>query len=109
MTSLTRWLVFSALADALFLFADITEHIRMNVQSDVGHVVEMFAGDKPDDLANLALGVIIRHTSKLFGVSLLIFCQLRYIVQSRALSIVEQRAGAVLFKRVEFGLIHRCL
>ena len=38
----------------LVLFGDVTEHVRMDVQTDIGHVVKVFAGDKPDDLADLA-------------------------------------------------------
>ena len=34
---------------------DVTEHIRMDVETDIGHVVKMLASNKPDDLADLAL------------------------------------------------------
>jgi len=43
-----------SLGSILFLLADVTEHIRMNVQTDIGHVVKMFAGNQPDDLADCA-------------------------------------------------------
>src|SRR5262249_11619274 len=43
----------------LLLPADVTEHIRMNVQSDIGQIVKMFAGDEPDDLADLAFGIMV--------------------------------------------------
>jgi len=33
----------------------VAEHIRMDIQTDICHVVEMLAGNEPDDLANLAL------------------------------------------------------
>jgi hypothetical protein len=37
----------------LLLFpADVTEHTRMDVPSDIGHVVDMLTGNKPDDLAS---------------------------------------------------------
>ena len=39
----------------LVLFADVAEHVRMDVQADVGHVCEMLACDKPDDLTDLAI------------------------------------------------------
>jgi hypothetical protein len=29
--------------------ADIAEHVGVDVQADIGHVVEMLAGDEPDD------------------------------------------------------------
>ncbi len=37
----------------LRLPADVTEHVRMDVQTDIGYVVEMLAGNKPNDLADL--------------------------------------------------------
>jgi hypothetical protein len=30
----------------------------MNVQSDIGHIVKMFAGNKPNYLADLAFGIM---------------------------------------------------
>ena len=39
----------------LLLPAYLTEHIRMDVQTNIGHIVKMFTGNKPDDLADLAL------------------------------------------------------
>jgi hypothetical protein len=36
----------------------MSEHIRIDVQTDIGHVVKMFSGNKPDDLADLAFGII---------------------------------------------------
>jgi hypothetical protein len=47
------------IARLLFLLtADVTEHVRMDVQTDVGHVVKMLACNKPDDLTDRAFGVI---------------------------------------------------
>jgi hypothetical protein len=44
--------------------ADVTEHIRMDVQTDIGHIVKMFASNKPDDLAGLAFGIEAGHAGK---------------------------------------------
>src|SRR5882724_6360794 len=91
----------------LFLPADVTEHVRMDVQTDVGHVVEMLAGDQPDDFADLAFGIIAGHAGKSLRVGLLVSGQLGYIVQCCALSIDKKSARAVLLQRIEFGFIHR--
>jgi len=45
-------------ADTQVLTADVTEHIRMNVQSDIGHIVKMLAGDQPDYLTDQAFRII---------------------------------------------------
>ncbi len=52
----------------------------MNVQPDIGHIVKMLAGDKPDDLADRAFRIISGQASKSFRVNLFIFCQLRHII-----------------------------
>lgn len=36
------------------LLADVTQHVRMNIQLNVRHVVIVLAGHQPDDLADLA-------------------------------------------------------
>src|SRR5262249_41385880 len=90
------------LGTLLLLSTDVTKHIRMNVQTDIGHVVKMFAGNKPDDLADLAFGIITSHTSKGVRVNLFIFCQLRHIIKRCALCIGEEGARAVLLQRIEF-------
>jgi len=41
----------------------------MDIQTDVGDVVQMFAGGEPDDLADLAFGIVARHASKRVRVS----------------------------------------
>jgi hypothetical protein len=48
----------------------------MDVQTDVRHVVQVLAGNKPDDLADLAFGIIAGHASKSERVYLLILGQL---------------------------------
>src|SRR5215470_7811358 len=65
--------------------ADVTEHVRMDVQADIGHVVKVLAGHKPDDLADLAFRIMAGHASKSVRVNLLILGQLRHIVQCRTL------------------------
>ncbi len=63
-----------SLGSILFLLADATKHIRVDVQTDVGHVVKVFAGNEPDDLADRAFGIVAGHAGKSFGVDLFIFC-----------------------------------
>ena len=36
----------------------------MNVQTDVGHIVDVLASHKPDNLANLAFGIIAGYPGK---------------------------------------------
>ena len=49
----------------------------MDVQTDIRHVVKVLAGNKPDDLADLAFGIIAGHAGKSVRVNLFILCQLR--------------------------------
>ena len=56
----------------------------MDIQADVGHVVKVLAGHQPDDLADLAFGIVSRHSGKCFRADLLILCKFRYIVQCNA-------------------------
>ena len=53
-----------------FPSAIIPKHIRMNVKTDIGHVVKMFAGNKPNDLANLSFGIIAGQPGKSFRLHL---------------------------------------
>src|SRR6516165_10130820 len=86
---------------------NVAEHVRMDVQADVGHVVDVLAGDEPDDFTDLTFSVMTGHAGKRIGVNLLLFGELRDVVESGALGVGEQRAIAVLLKRIEFGLVHR--
>jgi hypothetical protein len=70
--------------------ADVTEHIRMDVQTDIGHIVKMFASNKPDDLADLASGMEAGDAGKSVPVDLLFFCQLRHIVQHASSASVKR-------------------
>src|SRR5262245_32664356 len=47
-------------------FNDITEPVRMDVQADIGHVVKVFAGNEPDNLADHTFGIVIRQRAKVF-------------------------------------------
>src|SRR5581483_8339439 len=85
------WHGIRQLAILLFLFADVAEHVRMDVQSDVGHVVEMFSCNKPDYFADLAFGIILGHACKGVWVDRLVPCKFRHIVQRRALCIGKER------------------
>ena len=81
----------------------------MDVQTDIRHVVQMFAGNKPDDLADRSFGIMTGHASKGVGINPLVFGQFCYVIQCRALGIGKKRACAVLLQRIEFGLVHRRL
>src|SRR5262245_6191506 len=72
--------------------ADVTEHVRVNVQADIGHVVQVFAGYKPDDLADRAFGVMSAHAGEGVRVYLFVSCQLRHIVECGAVRISKKRA-----------------
>ena len=54
--------------------ADVAKHVGMDVQADVGHIVEMLARNQPDDFADLALGIIAAQAGKRVGIDLLGFC-----------------------------------
>ena len=58
----------------LLLPADVAEHIRVDVQADIGQVVKMFARNQPDNLADPAFGEIARHASKRVRINLFLFC-----------------------------------
>src|SRR5215471_6584273 len=91
----------------LTLLTYVTEHVRMNVQADIGHVVQVFARHKPDDLADGAFGVMFAHAGEGVRVDFFVPCQFRHIVECGAVRIREKRARPVFFQRIEFGLIHR--
>ena len=76
--------------------ADVAQHVRMDVQTDVGQVIKMLAGNKPDDLANLAFGIIPSHARKGVRANFFVLCQLRHIIQCCALCIGKKSVGAIL-------------
>src|SRR5262245_60359534 len=94
------------LGTLLLLSTDFTEHVRMDIQTDIGHVVNVLAGNQPDDLADLAFGKMGRQASERVGVNLFVLCQFRHVVQCRALCIGKERARPVLVQGIEFGLVH---
>jgi hypothetical protein len=57
----------------LSLPADVAEHVRMDVQTDIGDIVKVLAGDQPDDLADLAFGIVAGHASKRARLDLFLF------------------------------------
>src|SRR5215831_7868296 len=65
----------------LTLLTYVTEHVRMNVQADIGHVVQVFAGHNPDDLTDRAFGVMSAHAGEGVRIDLFFSCQLRHIVE----------------------------
>src|SRR5262245_23940350 len=78
----------------------------MDVQADIGHVVQVFASDKPDDLADRTRGIMSAHAGESVRVDLFVFCQLRHIVQCGAFRIRKKRTGPVFIQRIELGLVH---
>src|SRR5215471_15633673 len=76
--------------------ADVAEHVGMDVQADIGHVVNMFAGHEPDDLADPAFRIIAGQASKGVRADLLVRCQLGHVIQCCALGIAKERTGSVL-------------
>jgi hypothetical protein len=51
----------------------------------------MLTRHEPDNLANLPLGKVALHSRKCVRIDLLLFRQLRHIIQRRALGLTEQR------------------
>src|SRR5260370_6412484 len=78
----------------------------MNVQTYVGHVVQMLAGNEPDDLADLTLGIMAGDARKSVGVNLLVLCQLRHVLEGGAFCVRKKSTRAVFIERVEFRLAH---
>jgi len=66
----------------------------MDAETDVGHVVDVLATHKPDNLADLAFGIIAGHPGKSLGVNLFVPCQLGGIVPVR--DTIERHMPAVL-------------
>src|SRR5262249_7668364 len=72
------------------LSANLTKHVGVDVQTDVGHVVKMLAGDQPDDLTDLTFGVMARQASKSIRVNLFILCELCRIIECRPFWVVKR-------------------
>ena len=53
----------------------------MDVQTNIGHIVKMFAGYKPYNLADFKFRIIFCYICKSIMIDLFVFRQLRYIVQ----------------------------
>ena len=79
----------------------------MDVQTNIGHVIKVLARNKPDDLADLAFGIMVGHACKGVRVNLFPFREVRRIVQRCALCIGEERVRVVLVQCIKLGLIHR--
>jgi len=90
-----------------FFPADVAKHVGMDVEADVGDVIQVLAGDKPDDLADLAFGIVTGHAGKRVRANFFVAGQLGYIVQRRALGVGKKRADTILIERIEFGFVHR--
>ena len=56
----------------------------MNVETEVGEVVEVFAGHQPDDLAGSAFGAEAGHSGEGAGLDLLVSRELGEIVEHGA-------------------------
>lgn len=90
-----------------FLLPDLTQHIGMNVEPDVRHVIEMLACDKPDDFTYLAFGIESSQLRENPGFYPFVPGQFGRVLQRGAFRICEKRACPVIPERIEFGLIHR--
>ena len=73
----------------------------MDVQAEVGEVVEVFAGHEPDDLADDAFGVEAGNTGEGVGLNLLVSCDLGDIVERGAFGVGEERTIAVPIEGVD--------
>jgi hypothetical protein len=81
----------------------------MDVQTNIGHVVKMFAGYKPYNLADFEFRIIFCHICKSIMIDLFVFRQLCYIVQCSPFGISKVGTCTILTQCVEFSFIHRCL
>ena len=79
----------------------------MDVQPDIGHVVEMLAGDKPNDLADFAFGIVAAKAGESFRADLFLFRELRHVVERGAVRVGKERARVVFVQRIKLGFIHR--
>lgn len=46
----------------------------MDVQADIGQIVNVLAGHQPDNLADFAFGIMARHAGKRVRIDLLVLC-----------------------------------
>ena len=65
----------------------------MDVESDVGDVVNVLAGDAPDDLADLAFGPEAGEAGEGCGVDFLVAGELGDVVEGGALGVSEEGTG----------------
>src|SRR5262249_58192172 len=75
---------------------ELAETGRTDVETDVGHVVEVFARDEPHDVAYLTLAVAARQSRECLRLDSTVAGELCRVVQGGALSVREQRACPVL-------------
>lgn len=85
---------------------DVAELVGVDVEADVGDVVEVFAGDEPDDFTDFALGKVAGEIAKGGFVHFFVGGQLGGVVEGGALGVGEERAGAIVVEGVEFGFVH---
>src|SRR5437588_561513 len=76
---LAMWLLL--LCSSLLLPADVAEHVRMDIQPDIGHIVQMLTGHEPDDLADRAFRIMTGQAGRGDRVGLFLLGQLRQILQ----------------------------
>ena len=89
--------------------AEVAEHVRVDVQSDVGEIVNVFGGHQPHNLANLAFGKMAGQAREGVRVHLFLPGQLGHVIQRGAFGLGKKIAGAILIQRVELGFIKRRL
>src|SRR5215831_11054828 len=84
---------------------EVAETGRTDVKTDVCHVVDVFAGDEPDDVADLTLAVVARQTRKCLGFDSTVACKLCRVVQGGTLCVRKQRARPVVGQRIITGCV----
>src|ERR1700684_792058 len=88
---------------------NVAKHVGVDGQAEGGQVVDVFAGDEPDELADGMFGVEAGHMGEGAGLDLLVCRELSDIVEHSAFGIGEEWAVAVPIKGVELGFVDRCL
>jgi hypothetical protein len=60
-------------------FADVAEHIRMNIQTEIGHIIDVLGGHEPNNLADFSFGIMSREPIESTLTNLLFSGRLRHI------------------------------
>src|ERR1044072_8663364 len=80
----------------LLSFADVAQHVRMDIEPYISEVVEVLAGYYINDLADLPFRIILRHPGKSIRVHLLVFGKIGHIIQQGPFPCAEDRVGSII-------------